>query len=50
MGIIYKARHQVSGRIVALKMILFGAAADPEERARFAAEVAKKRLRLPVTG
>jgi WD40 repeat protein/serine/threonine protein kinase len=39
MGLIYRARHQASGRTVALKMIRAGALSAPEERERFRAEV-----------
>jgi serine/threonine-protein kinase len=39
MGVIYRARHQASGRVVALKMILAGALSAPDERERFRAEV-----------
>jgi serine/threonine protein kinase len=38
MGIVYKARHVPLNRAVALKMLLGGAYAGPEERERFARE------------
>jgi hypothetical protein len=38
MGIVYKARHLVLKRTVALKMILAGAHADDGERQRFQSE------------
>jgi WD40 repeat protein len=40
MGVIYRARHRGLGRTVALKMILAGAEAGPEEHARFRTEAA----------
>jgi serine/threonine-protein kinase len=38
MGVVYKARHLRLNRTVALKMLLAGAYAGPEERERFARE------------
>src|SRR5207253_9883433 len=38
MGIVYRARHQKLNRVVALKMVLAGGYASPEERCRFLAE------------
>ncbi len=40
MGVVYKARQEALGRIVALKMIVSGTHAGPDERARFLAEAA----------
>jgi serine/threonine-protein kinase len=40
MGIVYKARHLSLNRLVALKMLLAGAYAGPDERARFQCEAA----------
>src|SRR5262249_46845457 len=38
MGVVYRARQTRLNRLVALKMILSGAHASPEERVRFVAE------------
>jgi WD40 repeat protein/tetratricopeptide (TPR) repeat protein len=38
MGVVYKARHRQLNRLVALKMILSGGFASPQERVRFLAE------------
>jgi predicted Ser/Thr protein kinase len=48
MGVVYKARHIPLNRLVALKMILAGAHAGPEQRARFKREAeAVARLQHP---
>jgi WD40 repeat protein len=48
MGIVYRARHRLLKRLVALKMILTGSAACREERDRFRIEIeAAARLQHP---
>src|SRR5260370_5740037 len=48
MGIVYRARHLRLNRLVALKMLLAGAYATPQERARFQREAeAVARLKHP---
>jgi serine/threonine protein kinase/tetratricopeptide (TPR) repeat protein len=48
MGVVYRARHLALNRVVALKMILSGPHAQPDERTRFRKEaVAVARLQHP---
>jgi serine/threonine protein kinase len=48
MGVVYKARHVQTSRLVALKLIRDGALAGPQERARFRIEAeAAARVRHP---
>jgi serine/threonine-protein kinase len=44
MGVIYRARHRASGRVVALKVMLSGDLATAEERQRFHAEINAARI------